>query len=495
MEIDMSFTILPLDEEVFDIDANTRIISVPAKFKQGAGVTGDHLAEIIFFAIDRYFDNTDLTTKKVHIEYSNAKGDKIIATTYPGEGHFFLDPKHPGKIIFGWPLSKLATQDSGTIEFAVRFYSFADVESQILNFSFSTLPARLSINKTMNFVLDNTITKEEYTTEIKTRFVGAGGADIDTAKALAPGWFINIDDTKVYTLAPIQVEAYSPDTGKISYIWKKSINEGESWSDEINAAQTEKLIPTKDESRIEHKLYWKRVIGDDGQERIVLHDGSVPANDGSELYEKVSELTPDTIGMYRVTAINTVGRTSETSYSKIATVPSPQMPTYDAPVLSHIYDSSDITLRLSNIQHGAGEITYKWNDAEEYTKLVGNEITKTISAIGEYKLVVRNTLNGAYVENEFIYEVTPPPATPVINNAEELNRDEGYSVNETITVNWACEEPQGKISFKWYQNEQLIEGANSNSYTPTTSGGYRVEVINTLNGISKITSSGWILVR
>ena len=55
------FKILPLDEPTFNIDANTREISVPEVFrKNGVGVQGDQLAETLFFTIDRYFDTTDL---------------------------------------------------------------------------------------------------------------------------------------------------------------------------------------------------------------------------------------------------------------------------------------------------------------------------------------------------------------------------------------------------------------------------------------------------
>jgi hypothetical protein len=50
--------LMPADEEIFEIDANTRIISVPDNVKKnGIGVYGDHNAEMIVLNIDRYFDN------------------------------------------------------------------------------------------------------------------------------------------------------------------------------------------------------------------------------------------------------------------------------------------------------------------------------------------------------------------------------------------------------------------------------------------------------
>ena len=53
-QIDTKYTVLPVDEDVFEIDANTREIAVPSSFrKNGVGVQNDHIAEILYFKIDR----------------------------------------------------------------------------------------------------------------------------------------------------------------------------------------------------------------------------------------------------------------------------------------------------------------------------------------------------------------------------------------------------------------------------------------------------------
>ena len=57
----MVYTVLPLDEPTFDIDANTRVINVPDSFrKNGISVQGDQVSEVIYFTIDRYVDAMDL---------------------------------------------------------------------------------------------------------------------------------------------------------------------------------------------------------------------------------------------------------------------------------------------------------------------------------------------------------------------------------------------------------------------------------------------------
>ena len=58
-DIDISYFMLPIDEPLFEINANTRLIKIPDEFKNGISVQGDEIAETIFFSIDRYFDATD----------------------------------------------------------------------------------------------------------------------------------------------------------------------------------------------------------------------------------------------------------------------------------------------------------------------------------------------------------------------------------------------------------------------------------------------------
>ena len=62
-QLDPKFLRLPLDEPMLEINANTRKINIDSTdFKaNGISVQGDHLAETVFFKIDRYFDYIDLT--------------------------------------------------------------------------------------------------------------------------------------------------------------------------------------------------------------------------------------------------------------------------------------------------------------------------------------------------------------------------------------------------------------------------------------------------
>ena len=67
--LDSKYLRLPLDEPMFEIDANSRKINVDATpFKaNGLSVQGDHLAETVFFKIDRYYDTMDLMNTDIYV--------------------------------------------------------------------------------------------------------------------------------------------------------------------------------------------------------------------------------------------------------------------------------------------------------------------------------------------------------------------------------------------------------------------------------------------
>jgi hypothetical protein len=58
---------VPLDEDPFIIDLNTRSITVPTSFSKCASVQTDMLAETIIFVVDRYFDYMDLANTEIYV--------------------------------------------------------------------------------------------------------------------------------------------------------------------------------------------------------------------------------------------------------------------------------------------------------------------------------------------------------------------------------------------------------------------------------------------
>lgn len=140
------FLILPIDEETFDINANTREIIIPKSFSSGVGVQGDEIAEIIYFTIDRYYDITDLSKKEIVIQWQNGQAEGVSKAF----NQAIMGPVGAEKIVFGWPISSEMTATPGKILFSIKFYS-KDDETGDITYSFNTLSAAVKINASLPY--------------------------------------------------------------------------------------------------------------------------------------------------------------------------------------------------------------------------------------------------------------------------------------------------------------------------------------------------------
>jgi len=116
--------ILPTDEKTFEVDLDSRTISVPTFLS----VSKDHRAETIYFLVDRYYEYKDLSQTSCLIEFINAEGEGgyyIVPfydiTSYP----YYIDDDgnaHEAKMLIPWCIEGTATKGSGPVQFAIRFY-------------------------------------------------------------------------------------------------------------------------------------------------------------------------------------------------------------------------------------------------------------------------------------------------------------------------------------------------------------------------------------
>lgn len=137
-QLDPKFLRLPLDEPMLEINANTRKINIDSTdFKaNGISVQGDHLAETVFFKIDRYFDFMDLMNTEIYINWkigSESGRDKCFIKS---------DSIIPGCIVFGWSISNHITGKSGSLSFAVELEIMHDDGQK---YSLNTLAATAAI--------------------------------------------------------------------------------------------------------------------------------------------------------------------------------------------------------------------------------------------------------------------------------------------------------------------------------------------------------------
>lgn len=105
---------IPKDEPVYNIDLNTREVETP-KF---LSVLEDHNAEIIWFKVDRFYDDVDLYNATCWIIYKNALGEDHLTITTPK----VLEPSNHDILYIPWAIAGAATKAAGKITFSFQFF-------------------------------------------------------------------------------------------------------------------------------------------------------------------------------------------------------------------------------------------------------------------------------------------------------------------------------------------------------------------------------------
>ena len=129
---------VPIDEGMFEINANTRTISTPAEYAQnGIAVKGDADIEILWFKIDRYYDLQDFGEDDVTINiYWSLPGSKEIGGY---SSPVFKDVhSNASQLIFGWSIPQMLTEHAGSLNFFIRF-------NRGNGFVYNTLPTSVKI--------------------------------------------------------------------------------------------------------------------------------------------------------------------------------------------------------------------------------------------------------------------------------------------------------------------------------------------------------------
>ena len=353
---DPYFLRLPLDEPFFEINANTRGITVPGELSQIA-VRGDKLAEVVFFRIDRYYGAIDLNTRHIYIEWELPDGTKGISRDFLRDTQSEKD-----KIIFGWAIGEELTQQVGTIKFAVRFVEWfegedshrddRDIAADVANtgaqilYSFSSLPATVSVVDSLNYSLfENDEALKIYNTAITNNNIGTmilyledSDSDVEGetsplkanppkfVRDLTKEFYTNASDTPnaegEYTInlvngkLELRVEATSTDGGQISYVFGHIAHtEGEGTGIAPTGA-TGLIAKTKfiesDDAFVEKNGEMvfndtKTLYEQDTDSGAFVVVSANDAVEGNTYYEKVAYLDAAAPGHYYAIADNRVG--------------------------------------------------------------------------------------------------------------------------------------------------------------------------------------------
>ena len=543
---DRRYTMLPLDEEVFEIDANKRLITVPPSFKtNGISVQGDQVAEIVYFKIDRFFDATDLNETEIFIQWQAANGDKGISKEWVRD----IESEN-GKLIFGWPLSEEITARSGDIKFAVRFVKLDKEDPNKILYSLSTLTADAKVRRALDFDLNKgVVDRFDRSDLILSRLVdstapiiGAGTSDLPFVTDML-GRIKDLD--KETGEAILHVQAKSTDAGNITYEWnyyRLSFDENsrtyvladhpEVVSDgEIVYIPTTSRVPNADIDYFvkykENGAFVYRLADDTNWE--AFEDAGYPEDAATTIYEKFCEFRATDIGNYTVKISNKRGKAPASFIPEenetfeecdlICTVPAPAAPVVTdiykdkvegTPIYSYIIAEpevevptlSDGTKPAESVvlaghatisDEGFSTLTYQWEKSgvniDEAT-----ETTLTVSganAEGNYVLKANNNRNGYDWEIKSTHcRVSYPPINPQL-----LVPDINHIVNQPISASSFIVSGTGRVdaisgfAYQWYKENQdgvpvAISGATSETYSPDKGGIYEVEVFSIYNGMT-----------
>lgn len=260
----VTYSTLPSNEPRFIIDANSRTIKIPPEF-QFLGVKNDHKAETVYFEIDRYFDDEDLSTHTCVVQFENKSGEGSI---YPVT---IMDTESiDGKIIFGWEILSDATTIVGDIIFSVRFYS---LDNYVFTYNFNTLPAKSVILDTLN--VDDPTVVENYPSELE-------------------AWLDRMNDLSQNVVKPEDVELLDTKMNTLETSFGELETNVNSSVDELKSdlSQLENQLVIRQMKNLE--IDW--ITGYD------VRSGGNPVENGSYSYAKISVKKGDviTIAKYKL---------------------------------------------------------------------------------------------------------------------------------------------------------------------------------------------------
>lgn len=551
LAIDKKYTILPLDESYFSIDANSRVITVPQDFKKnGIAVQGDEVAEIVYFKINRYFDFMDLNNADIYIQWerNGVDGKTVTGVSTEWVRDITSDPDY---LIFGWPLSSDVTEVAGPIKFSVRFiqwYNDPVTKTNKVQYSFSTLESQATINPALDLDDDKLVVNPSINQMIADRLENTQptGGKIATE----PKFKVNLVAEEVDLVNDeyvLKVMAYSTDAGIVSYSWTryaldaakdangKFIDNGEIVeggfayekiydSEEVDGDGN--LIYPDGPIDTEITYYIETVDGNGDTQYIpatissddvyysdILEDSDM---DADKLFVRYATCKATGVGQYVATASNRINASTKTKDSEVTTVPGPE-DTIFTPNGGQGTDyvmkaSNDYTIVLAPEIDSVDDAkisnrTYQWyKDGELIPEATGATHTiigasKATDIQGDFTLKVTATRNKADgVTESGVFLVTYEAAIPQVTIPAYAQ----VNVPMTATVGYEIDYHGGKnlVKYQWFKVDKdnneiaLTELSENNStYTPGTGiTQLKCKAVNTYNGTEAMGESSIVTV-
>lgn len=513
---DPSLIILPLDEEKFFIDGNSRKITVPQAFtKNGVGVQGDHYAEYIYFEIDRYFENIDFGSPSITavVEFIDANQQKHFTKAWIK----YTDEKS-SKVTIGWPITQDVTSKAGSIKFSVRLF---ELEGNSYKRSFGTLIGQLVVNPSLDFAIskaeiDNIQGKldADVEGEVLRRMIDSPAADYSKDEVVSPVFLFRYKEGTGATDScfadagdVLKVQAIAP--GSVTYSWFKD-------KTPITAERVYKQLTAFKENVL---IYENKGTDEAPVYRLADVSEETFAN-GGPYYESYSEyILPsskdgetmsDITGTYRCVAQNSMygfSRSSDDAHNipegwtdddcKIGSVvvPGPTAFGDDSTMLSgkiEIVDGGSLTVGVTGAT-AKDRDTYTWNftgdDGNSRNIATTGNTCSLLDIEGTYTASVTRTRNGAVSEPKVLgschaYKKPQPVKFITIDgiSIDDSQKNQNFLVPKTATSCTITVKANGKFenyAVEWRKEESQAEDAivttlNTNISEPDENGVFNI---------------------
>lgn len=140
-----NFIQIPKDELIYSIDLNARKINGP----KTVGVIEEHNAEIVWFSVDRFYDDIDLFNSACFIQYKNALGEPFYFATSLVH---YCETEGKEKLLIPWIITNDITKKAGVIEYSFRFFATTKKEEnkKVFSYVLNTTPATAQVQSTIN---------------------------------------------------------------------------------------------------------------------------------------------------------------------------------------------------------------------------------------------------------------------------------------------------------------------------------------------------------
>lgn len=519
---DPSLIILPLDEEKFFIDGNSRKITVPQAFtKNGVGVQGDHYAEYIYFEIDRYFEDIDFGSPSITaiVEFVDANQQKHFTKAW-----IKYTDEESSKIIIGWPITQDVTSKSGTIKFSVRLFEL-NTDGISYKRSFGTLIGQLVVNPSLDFAISNAEIdniqgdlNDDVENEVLSRMIDSPAADYSSDKVVSPVFLfrykegVGPDDSCTADAGDVlRVQAIAP--GFVTYSWHKEKGE------KITTLQDRPVYKKLDTFKEDIPIYEIKIINGSPQYRLA-NVSRETFTEGGPYYEKYSEyilpkseddeVMSDITGTYYCVAQNNMhgfsrasnqdfkvpeGRTEADCKIGSVVVPGPTAFGDDSTMLPEkieIVDDGSLAVGVTGAT-AKDRDTYTWNftgdDGNSRDIAITGNTCSLLDIEGIYTASVTRTRNGAVSEPKLLgschaYKKPQPVKFIRIDgiSIDDSQKNQNFLVPKTATSCTITVKANGKFenyAVEWRKEESQAQDAtvkflNTNISEPDGNGVFNI---------------------